>query len=100
MSTNTHLTTIGRFHAKEGCEAQLEAAIREAWPPAAAEEGCVSIVWYRAVRDPRLFFVHSVWKDDDAFEFHANTPGIEKFIPLVETLIDHPLDVTRMRPLE
>lgn len=99
MSTTEELITIGRFHAKEGCEESLEQAIREAWGPARDEPGNVSIQWYRSVRDPRLFFVYSVWKDVEAFEVHADLPHTEKLIETAEKLIDHPLDVTRLKPL-
>jgi quinol monooxygenase YgiN len=100
MSTKDHLTTIGRFQAREGCEEALEQAIRKAWAPAKAEPGCVSITWHRAVRFPGLFFVHSVWADDAAFEIHAELPHTVEFIEEAERLMDHPLDVTRMRPLD
>lgn len=99
MSTSQELTTIGRFRAREGCEEALEQAIRKAWAPSKAEPGCVSITWHKSVRDPRLFFVHSVWKDDEAFEIHAELPHTVEFIEEAGRLMEHPLDVTRMRPL-
>jgi quinol monooxygenase YgiN len=99
-TTPAHLTTIGRFLAKEGCEEALAEAIRKAWGPARDEPGCVSIFWYRATKNTRLFFVHSVWADEAAFDIHADLPHTEEFIETALTLIDHPLDVTRLRVLD
>ena len=58
------------------------------------------IQWFRSIRNPRLFFVHSRWKDEDAFEIHANLPHTVRFIEKAEALMDHPLDVTRLKALE
>jgi quinol monooxygenase YgiN len=91
------LTTIGRFHAKEGSEGALEAAIKEAWPPAAAEAGNVSIQWYRSIRDPRLFFVYSRWADESAFNLHADLPHTETLLEKAEQLVDQPIEVSRLR---
>jgi quinol monooxygenase YgiN len=43
----------------------------------------------------QLFYIHSRWKDEAAFEAHATLPLTPRFIERVETLIDHPLDATR-----
>ena len=46
-------------------------------------------------RDPRLYYIHSHWKDEAAFDSHAGFPHTVRFVGRVEPLIDHPLDVTR-----
>ena len=46
-------------------------------------------------RDPRLYYIHSHWKDEAAFDSHAGFPHTVRFVGRVERLIDHPLDVTR-----
>ena len=93
------LFTFVRFHAREGREAELAATLRKQVPFARTEPGCVTIDAYRSTRDPRLFFIHSVWTDEAAFEVHAELQNTVDFIARVEPLIDHPLDVTRSRPL-
>jgi quinol monooxygenase YgiN len=100
MSTIQEIDTIGRFHAKEGCEEELAQAIREAWAPAEAEEGCVFCTWYRSIKNPRLFFVHSRWRSNEAFDIHADLPHTVALIEKAEKLIDHPLDVTRLLELD
>jgi quinol monooxygenase YgiN len=42
-----------------------------------------------------LFYIHSRWTGEEAFETHAALPHTVRFLERVEQLIDHPLDVTR-----
>ena len=90
---------FARFHAAEGQAAAVAAALREVVGPSRAEPGCVAIEAYCSVRDPLLFYTHSRWKDAAAFELHAELPHTVRFIARVQTLIDHPLEVTWARPL-
>jgi len=59
--------------------------------------GCLSIQAFRSAGDPRLFYIHSRWVDEAAFDQHAGLPHTVLFIEQVQGLIDHPLDVTRAR---
>jgi quinol monooxygenase YgiN len=78
-----------------GAEEAVADAMRDMLPPVRAEAGCLAISVFRATRDPRLFYVHSRWKDEAAFDLHAGLPHTVQFIARVEPLIDHALDVTR-----
>ncbi len=91
------LTIFGRFHAREGCEAALAAAIAEVVPPTRAEPGCLAIAGFADLRDPRLFFIHSRWPDEAAFEVHASLPHTVRFLESARRLVDHPLDVRRAK---
>jgi len=91
------LTIFGRFHAREGCEAQVAAAIAQVVPPTRAEPACLGIEGHADTRDPRLFFIHSRWPDEAAFELHASLSHTARFLQTVQALIDHPLDVRRAR---
>ena len=82
------LCIFARFHARPGDEAAVAAALRE-------EPGCRSIHAFRATRDPRLFYIHSRWGDEAAFDRHAGLPHTVRFLERVQPLIDHPLDVNR-----
>jgi len=88
---------IARFRARAGNEGALEAAIREVQGPTRNEPGCLGHHFYRSVRDGQLFFIHSHFKDEAAFELHAELQHTVKFIDTVERLIDHPLDVIRTK---
>ena len=63
--------------------------------PRERERRRLSIHAFRSTRDPQLFYIHSRWKDEAAFENHAGLPHTVRFVGRVETLIDHPLEVTR-----
>jgi len=89
------LFIFGRFHALAGREAVLEAAIRDVVAPSRKEAGCVSIHAFRSIRDARLFYIHSRWRDESAFEIHATLPHTTRFLERVEPLIDHEFDITR-----
>ena len=94
------LFIFGRFHAREACEAAVAAALSEVAGPSREEGGCLSLQVFQSTRDPRLFYIHSRWASEAAFELHAELPHTAQFLEWVQPLIDHPLDVTRARVIE
>jgi quinol monooxygenase YgiN len=88
---------FGRFHARSGYETAVAEALLEVAAPSREEPGCLSLEDFQSIRDPQLFFVHSRWKDEAAFENHAQLPHTLRFLKRVEPLIDHPLDVARTK---
>ena len=92
---NMELFIFARFYARPDAESAVADALREVLAPSSEEPGCLSIQAFRSIRDPRLFYIHSRWKDEAAFEDHAGLPHTRRFLARVEPLIDHPLDVTR-----
>ena len=96
----TELFIFVRLHAREGCEAAVEVALREVLGPSRGEAGCRAIQAFRATQDPRLFYIHSRWADAAAFERHAGLPHTVQFIQRVAVLIDHTLVVTRATPID
>jgi quinol monooxygenase YgiN len=89
------LFIFARFHARAGQERSVSEALLDVLAPTRGEPGCLSIHAFRSSRDPRLFYIHSHWKDEAAFELHAALPHTIRFVTCVEPLIDHALDVTR-----
>ena len=86
---------FARFHAREGKEAAVERALARVVAPSREEPGCIEIHAYRSTRDARLFFIHSRWEDEAAFEIHAALPHTEHFLATIEPLVDQPMEVTR-----
>ena len=86
---------FARFHARPGSQGAVAEVLRDVLPPTREEPGCLRIHAFRSIRDPRLFYIHSRWKDEAAFDHHAGLPHTVRFVERVEPLIDHPLDVTR-----
>jgi quinol monooxygenase YgiN len=86
---------FARFHARPGNERAVADALIDVLAPSREEPGCLSIDAFRSIHDPRLFYIHSSWKNEAAFEIHASLSHTVRFIQRVESLIDHPLDTTR-----
>jgi quinol monooxygenase YgiN len=93
------LFIFARFHAREGQASAVAQALRDVITPTREEPGCLAIEAYRATRDADLFYIHSRWVNEAAFERHAAQAHTVRFIERVHTLIDHSLDVTRTRPI-
>jgi quinol monooxygenase YgiN len=86
---------FARFHARPGHESAVEETLRDVVKPSREEAGCLGIQAFRSTRDPRLFYIHSRWADEAAFDHHAGLPHTVRFVERVQALIDHPLEVTR-----
>jgi quinol monooxygenase YgiN len=88
-----------RFHTLPGFESGVEDALREVVAPTSEEDGCLGIHVFRSIRDRRLFYIHSRWNDEAAFDLHANLPHTVRFIERVEPLLDHPVEAHRCEVL-
>jgi quinol monooxygenase YgiN len=89
------LFIFARFRARGGLEAALATALRDEVDASREEPGCLAHDAYRSTRDSKLFYIHSRWADEPAFELHVERPHTVRFVEQVQLLIDHPLDVTR-----
>ena len=94
------LVVFARFHARQGNEEAVADLMRKQIVPVRAKPGCLAIESFQSTRDSRLFYFHSRWVDESAFDRHAVLPHTVRFLERIQPLIDHPLDVTRARPLE
>jgi quinol monooxygenase YgiN len=92
------LFIFARFHAREGQDSAVAMALQATVGPSREEPGCLGINAFRSIHDPRLYYIHSRWVDEPAFEAHALMPHTVLFVERVTPLIDHPLEVTRARP--
>jgi quinol monooxygenase YgiN len=93
------LFIFARFHARDGQQDAVASALRDVVPPTRTEPGCRAIDAYRSTSDSRLYYIHSRWVDEAAFDRHAGMPHTLRFLERVQPLIDPPLDVTRSRPI-
>ena len=94
------LVIFGRFHARLGQEEAVAAAIREVIVPTSGEPACIGVHAFRSIRDPLLFYIHSRWVDEAAFEWHATLAHTVRFVETMTPLIDHPFEATRARVME
>lgn len=93
------LVIFARFHAITGNERALAAELSDAVGRTRSEPGCTFIRAFSSVRDPLLFWIHSCWVDEAAFDVHAALPATNAFVERAQRLVDHPFDVTRARAL-
>jgi len=89
------LFIFAHFHARPGQETGVESALRKVIPSTRLEAGCLSIHPFRSIRDARLFYIHSHWVDEAAFDNHVSLPHTVQFVEEVQPLIDHALETTR-----
>jgi quinol monooxygenase YgiN len=74
------LFIFARFDARPGNENAVAEALLDVLPPSRREPGCLGIHAFRSVRDPRLFYIHSRWSDEAAFEHHAGLSHTVRFL--------------------
>ena len=91
---------FARFHVHEGRVAEAAAALHDVLAPTRAEPGCLSIDAFAATRNLRLFYIHSRWVDEAAFDLHATLAHTVRFVETMTPLIDHPFEATRARVME
>ena len=91
------LYVFAPFGARAGAELGVEQALRSVHAATATETGCLVHRICRSVREAALFYVHSIWTSESAFEQHAALTHTIRFVKQVEPLLDHALEVTRTR---
>ncbi|HEY1933747.1 MAG TPA: antibiotic biosynthesis monooxygenase family protein [Acetobacteraceae bacterium] len=93
------LYVTARFHAREGLQDELAAALRTLVGAARTDPGCLAMKAFGAIRDSRLFFIHSYWADEAAFAAHMELTHAVRFSQSIAPLIDHELEVVPVRPI-
>ncbi len=63
--------------------------------PTRAEAGCVRVHLYESTREPAVYYIHSEWIDEAAFEAHAEMPHMKRFLGLASDLFPHPVRAER-----
>jgi len=86
---------FAKFHVREGMEGHAEKALRVVVKASREEAGCVEIHGYRGIKDARVFYIHSTWKDAAAFELHSTLPHTVGFLERIVELSDQERDVKR-----
>ncbi|HTB92583.1 MAG TPA: antibiotic biosynthesis monooxygenase [Candidatus Sulfotelmatobacter sp.] len=89
------LYIFGKFLVLEGKENAFEEALGDVVTATRAEAGCTEVHGYRGVRNARVYYLHSRWRDVEVFELHAKLPHTERFLEVVEKLLEEPRDVKR-----
>ena len=91
------LYIFARIEPKPGKELQIRDALEAVLEPTRGEAGCLRIHLYESVRDPPLWFIHSEWADEAAFDAHVELPHTQRFIAAIAGLTTHPLAAVRTK---
>lgn len=78
MSTEVHI--VAQFTAKDGSEEELEQTMRAMVPLTRAEEGCTRFELVQVRDDAATFALIERFRDQDAFDHHAQTPYVKDFL--------------------
>jgi quinol monooxygenase YgiN len=89
------LFIFARFHARAGQENAVEQALRDVAGPSRREPGCVGFHVFRSTPEPTLYYIHSRWRHEAAFDAHAGLAHTIQFLNRMEQLIDEPREATR-----
>ncbi len=93
------LHIIASIHAAVGRENAVERALVALLAPSRAEVGCLAMDAFRSMDDERLFYIHSHWQDEAAFQRHTQFPHALGFMTEVTVLTDRPIESSRTRLL-
>jgi quinol monooxygenase YgiN len=93
------LHTFVRFEPVRGKENLLRDELKLLLEPTRAEPGCICIHLYEAVRAPLVFYIHSEWMDEAAFDAHPQLPHMTRFLGLVGELTTDPVKGIRTRQI-
>jgi quinol monooxygenase YgiN len=91
------LYIFARLEPRPGKEIQLLDELMRVVEPTRAEPGCLRIHLYESTRSPLVYFIHSEWTDEAAFDAHVELPHTQRFIGAVENLLTHTLQAVRTK---
>ena len=66
--------------AKSGEEEAVGRILETLAPLCLAEPGCRQFTIHRSTEDPRLFFLYEQYDDEAAFEAHAASAHVERYV--------------------
>lgn len=92
--------TFVRFDAKPGQLDILRNELLSVLEPTRAEPGCIAIHLFEENSSSGTFFIHSTWKDEAAFDAHAQFPHMKRFLALVPDLVKNPVKAVRTRQID
>ena len=93
------LYIFARLEPKPGKKLQVRDELARVVEPTRAEPGCVRIHIYESTRGPLVWFIHSEWIDEAAFDTHVQLPHTQRFIAAVDDLMTHPLQAVRTKQI-
>ena len=91
------LTVIVYMRAKPGREQEVRDELTALVEPTSQEEGFVNYDLHVSIEDPAVFFLYENWESGEALDAHFETPHLQRFVGLVDELLDGGLNLTRLQ---
>lgn len=91
------LTVIANMRAKPGKEQQLREALEALIEPTTKEAGYVTYDLHQGVEDPAVFYFYENWESPEHLDAHLKTPHLEKFMAVMDDLLEGELRIERLR---
>jgi quinol monooxygenase YgiN len=82
------LVVVAVMKAKEGCEQEMENALRDMIPQVETEEGTLTYTLHRARKVPGKFLMYEKYRDKAAFNHHSSTPYFAELFGKIAPLLD------------
>ena len=91
---DSNVLFVARFKAKAGKEEEVEKILVSVVEPTRAEEECLFYYLHRVKEEEGHFLFYECFRDDEAFQFHVETPYIKGFLDRQDELLSEPPDIT------
>lgn len=86
-------TIVCRVSIKEGQEAAFTNVAKKLVEATRQEAGNISYNLYQSPFDPQSFIFYEEYKDDDAFDFHANSDHFKAFAEAIPDMLAADLNI-------
>ncbi len=91
------LTVIAHMRARPGKEQELRDALVSLVEPTSQEAGYVNYDLHESVEEPGVFFFYENWESPEHLDAHLAAPHLERFVAVMDDLLDGGLHITRLR---
>ena len=78
---------VARVAVKEGYEAAFIEIASKLVAATRAEEGCLFYTLYQSTENPSVFIIYEEYKDDAAFEIHADSAHFAEFAEAINDMM-------------
>ncbi|MCE4564433.1 antibiotic biosynthesis monooxygenase [Maribellus sp. CM-23] len=87
------ISIVAKFTVKQGKETEFLKLINELGEASRAEAGCLEYILHKDVKNANIYCLIEKWKDQEAVDFHNNTPHFTGIVPKIVELAGAEIDV-------
>ncbi|WP_346857460.1 putative quinol monooxygenase [uncultured Draconibacterium sp.] len=87
------ISIIAKFTVNEGEEQNFLALTKDLIQASQAEAGCIEYDLHKNIKEARTYCMIEKWKDQDAVDFHNNTPHFTSAVPKIVEIAQAEIDL-------